>query len=95
VELEEGTHPSSNIRTRATPPFQLFPKGIESFLGGVKGGDSSLLQYWNEGYAPFPTFPQRQKEKRFSYPVISSEARNLLSSVEMGNSPPELPPKET
>jgi len=38
-----GHSPPPILERGLTPLFQLFPKGIESFLGGVKGGDFSLL----------------------------------------------------
>jgi len=47
------------------------------------------------GRSPLSNFSPKAKGKKwFSYPVISSEARNLLSSIETGNSLPSNFPQK-
>ena len=58
----------------------------------IQGGDPSSLSllgvtlYWNEGFAPFLTFPQRQKEND-SHTQSSRAKREISYSIEKGNRP--------
>ena len=70
-----------------SPPFLIRKGSIKlhclsfwqtEFLFRIIPNEVRNLHYWNEGFTPFPTFPQRQKEKWFSYLVASSKARHLL-----------------